>query len=195
MPGTISEKLLKIYTYSEWSTVCVFQQELHLLFNQWNKFTPLIGTPWLSLNDRLYKIGARTEIDKCLGRRPLFHLNFINSHQITQRMKKYSARFQKSVTDFMQRECRWQCDVGTRTRQAGKASSRVWLVRSRDRDKSWRAWGESSPHLETHGRRSVRRTGSRTVKNQQRETDMVPKNPKWQTKGMQLSRSPCRGCN
>ena len=51
------------------------------------------------------------------------------------------------VSYFMQRECRWQRDVGTRTRQEGKARSRVWLVRSSDRDKSWRAWGESSPHL------------------------------------------------
>lgn len=37
---------------------------------------------------------------------------------------------------FMQREYRWQRDVGIRTRQEGKASSRVWLVRSSVRDKS-----------------------------------------------------------
>ncbi len=63
------------------------------------------------------------------------------------------------VTYFMQRECRWQRDVGTRTRQEGKASSRVWLVRSSDRDKSWRAWGESSRHLEDRrqGVRSLQR--------------------------------------
>lgn len=54
------------------------------------------------------------------------------------------------VSYFMQRECRWQRDVGTRTRQEGKARSRVWLLRSNNRDKSWRAWGESSPHLEKH---------------------------------------------
>lgn len=40
---------------------------------------------------------------------------------------------------FMQLEWRWQRDVGTRTRQEGKTSSREWLVRSNDRDRSWRA--------------------------------------------------------
>lgn len=50
----------------------------------------------------------------------------------------------------MQREYRWQRDVGIRMRQEGKASSKVWLVLSSVKDNSWRAGGESSPHLETH---------------------------------------------
>lgn len=70
---------------------------------------------------------------------------------VLQRCNRHSRTL---VSHFMQREYRWQRDVGIRTRQEGKASSRVWLVLSRVRDKSWRAWGESSPHLEkqTQGR-------------------------------------------
>lgn len=43
------------------------------------------------------------------------------------------------VSYFMQREYRWQRDVGIRIRQEGKASSKVWLVLSNIKDKSWRA--------------------------------------------------------
>lgn len=68
----------------------------------------------------------------------------------------------------MQRECRWQRDVGTRTRQEGKASSRVWLLRSNDRDKSWRAWGESSPHLDT-----TRQTGGQRLRSQQTQVNAL----------------------
>lgn len=61
------------------------------------------------------------------------------------------------ATYFMQRECRWQRDVGTRTRQEGKASSRVWLLRSSVRDRSCRAWGESSLHLQAEPEREDRK--------------------------------------
>ena len=71
----------------------------------------------------------------------------------------------------MQRECRWQRDVGTRTRQEEKASSRLWLVWSRDRDTSWRAWGESSPHLETDSETQRCEDGKQRDKRQQRYRD------------------------
>lgn len=53
-------------------------------------------------------------------------------------------------THFMQREYSWHRATGTLTTQEGNARSREWLTRSRVRDKSCLACGESSTHLQRH---------------------------------------------
>lgn len=59
------------------------------------------------------------------------------------------------VTHFIQRECSWQRATGTLITQDGKASRRLWLMRSSVRDSSCLAWGESGPHLEQTQSKSI----------------------------------------
>lgn len=59
-----------------------------------------------------------------------------------------TGRQRSAWTHFMQREYSWHRATGALTTQEGNASSREWLGRSRVRDKSCLACGESSTHLQ-----------------------------------------------